>query len=63
MNKKTLIVFLAIASLALFGCPPKGSESGSTGTSANGGGEILVGEYGSLTGPQATFGQSTQTAS
>src|SRR6185295_993892 len=59
MNKKTLIVFLAIASLALFGCPPKGSESGSTGTSANGGGEILVGEYGSLTGPQATFGQST----
>jgi branched-chain amino acid transport system substrate-binding protein len=58
MNKKTLIVFLAIASLALFGCPPKG-ENGSSTAASGGGGEILVGEYGSLTGPQATFGQST----
>src|SRR3954470_1567069 len=60
MKTKTLIVFLAIASLALLGCPPKGSETtGTTGSSSAGGGEILVGEYGSLTGPQATFGQST----
>jgi branched-chain amino acid transport system substrate-binding protein len=64
MNKKSLIVFLAIASLALFGCPPKGEQGGggggtAGGGAAGGGGEILVGEYGSLTGPQATFGQST----
>src|SRR3954464_6153021 len=60
MKTKTLIVFLAIASLALLGCPPKGSETtATTGSTAEGGGEILVGEYGSLTGPQATFGQST----
>src|SRR4051795_12226558 len=60
MKTKTLIVFLAIASLALLGCPPKGSETtGTTGSTAQGGGEILVGEYGSPTGPQAPFGQST----
>jgi branched-chain amino acid transport system substrate-binding protein len=59
MKTKTLIVFLAIASLALLGCPPKGSEQTGTTSTGAGGGEILVGEYGSLTGPQATFGQST----
>ena len=58
MKNKSLIISIAIASLARFGCPPKGGEQ--TGTTATtGGGEILVGEYGSLTGPQATFGQST----
>ncbi len=58
MKNKSLIISIAIASLALFGCPPKGGEQTST-TATTGGGEILVGEYGSLTGPQATFGQST----
>jgi branched-chain amino acid transport system substrate-binding protein len=58
MKKKILIPLLAIASLAILGCPPKSAEQTGT-TTAAGGGEILVGEYGSLTGPQATFGQST----
>src|SRR4051794_9635097 len=62
MKKKSIVVPIAILSLALFGCPPKGSEQTGTAASSSssaGGGEILVGEYGSLTGPQATFGQST----
>jgi branched-chain amino acid transport system substrate-binding protein len=59
MNKKSLIVFLTAASLVLLGCPKKNGESTTTGTAGAGGAEILVGEYGSLTGPQATFGQST----
>lgn len=59
MRKKLLIVSTAVLSLVLFGCPPK-PEGGATGTGGGAtGGEILVGEYGSLTGPQATFGQST----
>jgi branched-chain amino acid transport system substrate-binding protein len=59
MNKKTLIVFLTAASLILVGCPKKNGESTTTGSQSAGGSEILVGEYGSLTGNQATFGQST----
>ncbi|HET7434509.1 MAG TPA: ABC transporter substrate-binding protein [Thermoanaerobaculia bacterium] len=58
MRKKLLILSTAVLSLALFGCPPK-PEGGASGAAASTGGEILVGEYGSLTGPQATFGQST----
>jgi len=56
--RKNLIIFttLAVLSFGLLGCPPK--EAGNTTTSAAGG-DILVGEYGSMTGPQATFGQST----
>jgi branched-chain amino acid transport system substrate-binding protein len=58
MRKKLLILTTAVLSLTLFGCPPKTGET--TGTAAApAGGEILVGEYGSLTGPQATFGVST----
>src|SRR5207302_1255738 len=34
-------------------------ESGGGNAASAGGGDILVGEFGSLTGPQATFGQST----
>jgi branched-chain amino acid transport system substrate-binding protein len=49
------IVGVAVSSLLVMGCPPP-SES-TTSTAARG--EILVGEYGSLTGPEATFGQST----
>ncbi len=57
--RKNLIIFitLAVLSFGLLGCPPK-EGTGNTSTSAAGG-EILVGEYGSMTGPQATFGQST----
>jgi len=56
MKKTLLILGITILSLAFVACPPKG-ESGAGG-GANGG-EILVGEYGSLTGSEATFGQST----
>ena len=58
MRKNTFILIsLAVLSFGLFGCPPK-ENGGNTSTGA-GGGDILVGEFGSMTGPQATFGQST----
>ncbi|HET8799209.1 MAG TPA: ABC transporter substrate-binding protein [Thermoanaerobaculia bacterium] len=57
MKKTWMVLITAILSLALIGCPPK---TESTGTTAGGeAGEIVIGEYGSLTGGQATFGQST----
>jgi branched-chain amino acid transport system substrate-binding protein len=59
MRKNLIILFTAMLSLVFIGCPPKSESTGTTDTGAAGGGEILVGEYGSLTGPQATFGQST----
>src|SRR5438067_1952384 len=60
MRNKSLILLTAALSIALLGCPPKSETGGSGATgAANNGGDILVGEYGSLTGPQATFGQST----
>ncbi|MFL6247369.1 MAG: ABC transporter substrate-binding protein, partial [Thermoanaerobaculia bacterium] len=40
--------------LLFAGCAPQPEVSKGAG-----GGEILVGEYGSMTGPEATFGQST----
>jgi branched-chain amino acid transport system substrate-binding protein len=63
--KKHWLVLMAAA--LILGCPPKESGGpGTTGTGGTGGGtgaaasgEILVGEYGSLTGAQATFGTST----
>jgi branched-chain amino acid transport system substrate-binding protein len=58
MHKQLWIVIVAAATLVFAGCAPK-SETGTTSSTAAGGGEILVGEYGSLTGPQATFGTST----
>src|SRR2546421_8541954 len=61
MKTNKLLVIIAALSLAMMtACPPK-NESGTatSGTTAGGGAEILVGEYGSMTGPQATFGQST----
>ncbi len=54
MQKRWLVLIIAL-SLALVGCPPKSETGGGGGN----GGEILVGEYGSLTGSEATFGQST----
>jgi branched-chain amino acid transport system substrate-binding protein len=60
MKKRWFILATAILSLALIGCPPKPET---TGAAAGGGtGEIVIGEYGSLTGGQATFGQSTHNA-
>ncbi len=58
MRKNTLILIsLAVLSFGLLGCPPK--ENGGNTTTAAGSGDILIGEYGSMTGAQATFGQST----
>jgi branched-chain amino acid transport system substrate-binding protein len=55
-KNQIILISLAVLSFGLLGCPPK--EGTGTTTSAAGG-EILIGEYGSMTGPQATFGQST----
>ena len=50
-------------SLSLSGCPPKSETGGATGSAstatAASTGDILIGEYGSLSGSQATFGTST----
>lgn len=56
MKKHWFVLAVAAFSGLLLGCPPKGENGGGGGAN---GGEILVGEYGSLTGAQATFGQST----
>lgn len=56
MKKLWIVLALSILSLALMGCPPK---TEGTGAAADAGGEIVIGEYGSLTGSEATFGQST----
>jgi branched-chain amino acid transport system substrate-binding protein len=55
MHKKLLVLAVAVMSLVVMGCPPKG-EGGAAGGAD---GEILVGEYGSMTGSEATFGKST----
>src|SRR6476619_5682246 len=44
---------LAVLALALVGCPNKGGDKAKEPT------EIVIGEYGSMTGSEATFGQST----
>ncbi|MBV8519208.1 MAG: ABC transporter substrate-binding protein [Acidobacteria bacterium] len=59
MRNKALILSTAILSLVLMGCPPKTGETGGAAATTDAGGEILVGEFGSLTGSEATFGQST----
>ena len=60
MKTKTLVAIIAVLTLALMtGCPKTNEGGTGTNTATAGGGEILVGEYGSMTGPQATFGQST----
>ena len=61
MRKNTFVAIIAAIGLAaMTGCPPKSeTTTGTTGSAAAGGAEILVGEFGSLTGAQATFGQST----
>ncbi|HEX7155272.1 MAG TPA: ABC transporter substrate-binding protein [Thermoanaerobaculia bacterium] len=52
------MILTAVATLGILGCPPKPEGGGSGNTDATGG-EILIGEYGSLSGSEATFGQST----
>ena len=61
MNRRIFVALACVLSLAFLGCPPKTESTGSTGA-ASGEGEILVGEYGSLTGAEATFGQGTHNA-
>jgi branched-chain amino acid transport system substrate-binding protein len=60
---------LAVASLAVVGCEKKKSSggaaagaSGSAGAGAAAGDRILLGHVASLTGPEATFGDSTDKA-
>ena len=60
MKKLSLLVTIATLSALLLGCPPKG-ENGAGGVGGGSkSGDILVGEYGSLSGNQATFGQATK---
>ncbi|HYH10114.1 MAG TPA: ABC transporter substrate-binding protein [Thermoanaerobaculia bacterium] len=58
MKKTWLVLSTALLSLLLIGCPPKTGETGAAAAGGEGG-EIVVGEYGSMTGGQATFGVST----
>jgi len=60
MNRKLLVALACTLALAFLGCPPKTETTGTTTGGAEG--EIVVGEYGSLTGTEATFGQSTHNA-
>lgn len=57
MKKTWLVLGTAALTLVLAGCAPK-AEDGSGGPAAAEG-EIVIGEYSSLTGSEETFGQST----
>jgi branched-chain amino acid transport system substrate-binding protein len=60
MQKWRFIALTAVLSLVLAGCPPKNEQGTTTAAdTAAGGGDILIGEYSSLTGLQGTFGTST----
>ena len=62
MTKKILALPLILAFAATVGCTKKGDKAGpsaSTAAAAANTNEILVGEYGSFTGDEATFGIST----
>ena len=59
MRKLTLGLTVLALSALLLGCPPKEGASGTPGSTSSNAGDILVGEYGSMTGAQATFGTST----
>ncbi|HJT17854.1 MAG TPA: ABC transporter substrate-binding protein, partial [Thermoanaerobaculia bacterium] len=62
MRRNLLKLFtIIVAVLFATACPPK-NEAGGSGAGGTGGGDILVGEYDSLTGPQATFGTSDHNA-
>ncbi len=55
MGNRILTLAAAVLALVFTACPPKGESGGP----ASGGNDILIGEYGSLTGAQGTFGTST----
>jgi len=56
--RRAIVCALTIAGLiAVAGCKKQPGGSGGSGVDASG--PILIGEYGSITGKQATFGQST----
>jgi branched-chain amino acid transport system substrate-binding protein len=57
MKKMWMVFTTAMLSVVLFGCPPKTTETASTTAGTEG--EIVIGEYGSMTGAEATFGVST----
>ena len=58
MKARHQIIFAVLAALPLFaGCNNQSSSSGSANSDAAA--TIKIGEYGSLTGSEATFGQST----
>jgi branched-chain amino acid transport system substrate-binding protein len=59
MRKVIFLGFVAVLSLALLGCPPKNEKGTATTADTAAGGDILIGEYSSLTGLQGTFGTST----
>src|SRR5205823_5315520 len=56
-------IFSVIAAAALLGftagCNKPADKGAFNGSGAGGGGEIIVGEFASLTGKEATFGQSS----
>jgi branched-chain amino acid transport system substrate-binding protein len=60
MRKSSLVV--ALLSVLFVACPPKPESNGAPGSAAATTGEILIGEYGSLTGSEASFGQETHNA-
>jgi len=62
MRRNFLKLFAIAIVFALPGCQKNDSGGGAAGNVSTGSGDILVGEYGSLTGAQATFGQSTHNA-
>lgn len=59
--KSSILAFAATAILANVGCTRKSEQSAAGGASSEkaSGNEILVGEFGSFTGSEATFGIST----
>jgi branched-chain amino acid transport system substrate-binding protein len=56
---RRLVAPLLVCVLAAFACKKKGANEGSAAASQNASADIVVGEVGSMTGPQATFGTSS----
>jgi branched-chain amino acid transport system substrate-binding protein len=50
---------MLVVCVAVFGCTKKDSISSATPSNVSSSGDILVGEFGSMTGSEATFGVST----
>lgn len=57
----TMLTIVLIAALVLSGCGGGGgSSSGDTGNGDQGGGEVIIGYVGPMTGPSATMGTATK---